>query len=106
MKEWKMQRGSQRERPEEVDKTSSPTTVYLRRKIERVEILTEGTEAGTSNEWQYEEMEMNRKEYDQMLLMQQVASENTSTIVASVTEFQESKVIDEYTMQLVEEGLL
>lgn len=106
MKEWKMQRGSQRESPEEVDKTSSPTTVYLRRKIERVEILTEGTEAGTSNEWQYEEMEMSRKEYDQMLLMQQVASENTSTIVASVTEFQESKVIDEYTMQLVEEGLL
>lgn len=106
MKEWKMQRGSQRERPEEVDKTSSSTTVYLRRKIERVEILTEGTEAGTSNEWQYEEMEMSRKEYDQMLLMQQVASENTSTIVASVTEFQESKVIDEYTMQLVEEGLL
>ena len=106
MKEWKMQRGSQRERPEEVDKTSSPTTVYLRRKIERVEILTEGTEAGTSNEGQYEEMEMSRKEYDQMLLMQQVASENTSTIVASVTEFQESKVIDEYTMQLVEEGLL
>ena len=106
MKEWKMQRGSQRERPEEVDKTSSPTTVYLRRKIERVEILTEGTEAGTSNEWQYEEMEMSRKEYDQMLLMQQVASENTSTIVASVTEFQESKVIDEYTMQLVEAGLL
>ena len=51
-------------------------------------------------------MEMSRKEYDQMLLMQQVASENTSTIVASVTEFQESKVIDEYTMQLVEEGLL
>ena len=43
MKEWKMQRGSQRERPEEVDKTSSPTTVYLRRKIERVEILTEGS---------------------------------------------------------------
>lgn len=106
MKEWKMQRGSQRERPEEVDKTSSPTTIYLRRNIKRVEIPVLGTEGEASKEWQYEEMELSRKEYEQMLLMRQVASENTSAIVESVTEFQKSKVIDEYTMQLVEEGLL
>jgi hypothetical protein len=49
---------------------------------------------------------MSAKEYESMILMQQVVSENTSGIVESVTQFQKDAVIDEYTEQLIEEGLI
>ena len=106
MKDWKMQHGTQPERPEEVDRTSSPTTVYLRRNIEQVEIpVSEGSEE-TVTQWQYEEKEMSVEEYNNMILMQQVVAENTQGIVESVTEFQREAVIDKYTEQLIEEGLI
>lgn len=57
-------------------------------------------------EWQYEEKEMTTEEYRQMILMQQVVTENTQGIVESVTQFQKEAVIDEYTTQLIEEGLI
>lgn len=57
-------------------------------------------------EWQYEEKEMSAEEYRQMNLMQQVVTENTQEIVESVTQFQKDAVIDEYTTQLIEEGLI
>lgn len=56
--------------------------------------------------WQYEEQELTTQEYENMILMQQVVSENTSGIVASVTQFQRDAVIDEYTEQLIEEGVI
>ena len=56
--------------------------------------------------WEYEEQEMSVEEYENMLLMQQVITENTSGIVESVTQFQKETVIDEYTAQLIEEGLI
>lgn len=60
----------------------------------------------TVSVWQYEEQELTAQEYESMILMQQVVSENTSGIVASVTQFQRDSVIDEYTEQLIEEGLI
>lgn len=57
-------------------------------------------------EWKYEEREMSVEEYNNMILMQQVVTENTQGIVESVTEFQKEAVIDEYTEQLIEEGLI
>ena len=60
----------------------------------------------TITEWQYEEKEMSVEEYNNMLLMQQIIAENTQGIVESVTEFQKEAVIDEYTEQLIEEGLI
>ena len=56
--------------------------------------------------WLREERELTLEEYHQMALMQQVVTENTQGIVASVTEFQKGAVIDEYTMQLIEEGII
>lgn len=56
--------------------------------------------------WLREERELTLEEYHQMALMQQVVAENTQGIVASVTEFQKEAVIDEYTMQLIEEGII
>ena len=60
----------------------------------------------TVSVWQYEEQELTAQEYESMILMQQVVSENTSGIMASLTQFQRDAVIDEYTEQLIEEGLI
>lgn len=107
MKEWRIVTGSQEERPEEVDRTSSLSTVYLRRNIKQVEKEVEGeSEARVEKEWQYEEQELTVAEYEQMLLMQEIVEKKTEGIVESVTQFQKEVVIDEYTMQLIEEGLI
>ena len=54
-----------------------------------------------------EEIRLNLKEfYENMALMKSVVEENTSGIVESVTQFQKDAVIDEYTQQLIEEGLI
>ena len=39
-------------------------------------------------------------------LRQEVVASNTTGIVESVTQFQKDAVIDEYTQQLIEEGLI
>lgn len=108
MTDWKKVTGTQPNKPEEVDRTSSPSTVYLRKNIEQVIREIEGSDGKMQNvtEWQYDEREMTVEEYENMVLMKSVVKENTSGIVESVTQFQKNKVIDEYTMQLVEEGLL
>ena len=108
MRDWHKVTGTQEERPEEIDRTSSPMVVYLRRNIEQLETQVESASGGTQTvkEWQYEEKEMTVNEYENMLLMQQAVTENTSEIVESVTQFQKETVIDEYTQQLIEEGLI
>ena len=52
------------------------------------------------------QLEMSREEYDRLTLMQEVVASNTTGIVESVTQFQKDAVIDEYTQQLIEEGLI
>lgn len=106
MKDWKTATGTQLERPAEVDRESSPTTVYLRKNIRQVEQKKAENSEETVSVWQYEEQELTAQEYESMILMKQVVSENTSGIVASVTQFQRDAVIDEYTEQLIEEGLI
>ena len=108
MTDWKKVTGTQPERPEEIDRTSSPSTVYLRKNIEQVEKEVEGADGKiqTVTEWQYDEKEMTVEEYENMALMKSVVEENTSGIVESVTQFQKDAVIDEYTQQLIEEGLI
>ena len=104
MKEWREVFGTETVRPEEFDTQQSPTTVYQRRNIKQT---TKTEEDGTKvTGWQREEREMTVEEYHQMMLMQQVISDNTSAIVESVTGFQKEAVIDEYTQQLIEEGLI
>lgn len=81
--------------------------MYLRRNIKQVEKEVEGETGGqTEKEWQYEEQELSVAEYEQMILMQQVVEKKTEEIMESVTQFQKEAVIDEYTMQLIEEGLI
>lgn len=106
MTDWKKVISSQPDQPSEVERTSSPTTVYFRRNIEQIERKVSEDTDEMVIEWQYEEMEMSVEEYNNMILMQQVVTENTQGIVESVTEFQREAVIDEYTQKLIEEGVI
>ena len=106
MTDWKKVTGTQPDKPEEIDRTSSPLTVYLRKNIEQVTREVEGSNGEMATEWQYDEKEMTVEEYENMALMKTVVEENTSGIVESVTQFQRDAVIDEYTQQLIEEGLI
>ena len=56
--------------------------------------------------WKREERELTIAEYEQMILVQEIVRDHASEIIGSVTEFQKEAVIDEYTLQLVEEGVL
>lgn len=104
MKEWREVFGTEAAKPEELDTQQSPTTVYQRRNIKR-ETRTEPDGKNVTG-WMREERELTLEEYHQMMLMQQIVAENTQGIVDSVTEFQKGAVIDEYTMQLIEEGII
>ena len=106
MTDWKKVTGTQLDKPEEIDRTSSPLTVYLRKNIEQVTREVEGSNGEMATEWQYDEKEMTVEEYENMALMKTIVEENTSGIVESVTQFQRDAVIDEYTQQLIEEGLI
>lgn len=104
MKEWREVFGTEATKPEEFDVTASPTTVYQRRNI-RQETKTEADGKKVTG-WQREERELTLEEYGQLKLVQEVVKENTSEIVTSVTEFNENEVIDRYTQQLIEEGVI
>lgn len=80
--------------------------MYLRKNIEQVTREVEGSNGEMTTEWQYDEKEMTVEEYENMALMKTIVEENTSGIVESVTQFQRDAVIDEYTQQLIEEGLI
>lgn len=106
MKDWKTVTGTQPERPAEVDLESSPTTVYMRKNIRQVEQKEAEDSEETVSVWQYEERELTLREYEELNLIREVVSDNTAEIVTSVTQFQKDAVIDEYTLQLIEEGVL
>ena len=79
MTEWKVVTGSQKERPLDIDRLSSPVTVYLRRNIEQVTRVDE--ESGTAiTEWRYEEKQMSKEEYNSLLLTQ-MATEDMKALV-------------------------
>lgn len=101
MKEWRKVFGTEAEMPEEFDTTQSPSTVYQRRNVKKV-TKTEA-DGNKVTGW---EREMTLAEYEQMKLMSEIFSDNTSGIIASVTKFQKDAVIDEYTQKLIEEELI
>ena len=63
MTDWKKVFGSQDVKPAEFDSTSSPSTVYQRKNIERVTIKSV---FGDSDFWQYDERTMSHDEYSKL----------------------------------------
>ena len=58
---WRTVQGSQPERPEAIDKTSSASVVYLRRNIHRVVVQQESNPPVVL--WEYEEATVSQEEF-------------------------------------------
>lgn len=95
MTEWKSVKGSQETKPAEIEKTYG--TVYLRKNIEQIEVEDVTTEE-TVTLWQYDEKQFTEEEYNQYTMI----NESTESILA----FRKQEVVDEYTLELLEEGLI
>lgn len=94
MADWKIAHSAIEAYPEEVDTTSSPTTVRVRRNIHEVELP--GMEEGeTTKVYEFEEKLYTKDEYAMI-----------KSIDETVRVRHESDIIDEYTEALVEEGIL
>lgn len=78
-------------KPEELDTTSSPTTVFERRNIEEVEPINDVD----NKMYKYEERTWTQEEYS---ISQAVAN--------TVSLKHESDIIDNYTNQLIKEGVI
>ena len=61
MTDWKKVQGSQVERPQEWDTTTSAVVVYQRKNIERITV--EDMDGKTAELWQHDEREMSYDEY-------------------------------------------
>lgn len=67
MTDWKTVYDSRSATPEELDDTSSSSTVYERRNIRRETVTVGGGEdAATMEQWVYEQREYTRAEYEMM----------------------------------------
>lgn len=93
MTEWKKSSAPYDYKPEEIDTTSSPTTVYQRRNFK--EVVRTDIDGNEEKYWEYEERKFTRAEY------------SMASIVAERVEIKhESDIIDAYTEELVEGGLI
>lgn len=78
MTDWKVVQGSQLNKPEEFDVTSSPTTIYQRRNIQKVTV--ENNDSSTEL-WQYEERELTIEEYNKLnIQLKQTVEQNRADI--------------------------
>lgn len=82
--EWKRVEGYQDKRPEEVDTTSSPSTVYLRRNISEITNRdAEGRETEGTH-WQYDETQLSRQEFS--IISQALTLENQRAMDETLAE--------------------
>lgn len=99
MTEYRLAESMQSESPLEIDTTSSPNVVYQRKNIKEV------AEQGNVDDfdykpkhWKYEERELTQDEYAQYLISMEQAKE--------INEHSDEEAIDNYTRQLMDEGVL
>lgn len=99
MTEYKLVEGMQSDKPLDIDTTSSPNIVYQRKNIKSVEATgSEDDFTYKPKHWEYEERELTQDEYSQYL----IAIEQ----VQAINEHSENEAIDNYTMQLMQEGII
>lgn len=99
MTDYRLVENMETDTPAEIDATSSPNVVYQRKNIKSVK------ESGSEKEnnykpahWEYEERELTKDEYSQYLIAMEQAE--------VINEHSDNEAIDNYTMQLMEEGAL
>ena len=99
MTEYKLVESMQSDKPLDIDTTSSPNIVYQRKNIKLVEATwSEDDFAYKPKHWEYEERELTQDEYSQYLIAMEQAKE--------INEHSDEEAIDNYTRQLMDEGVL
>jgi len=99
MTAWIKSQCGYNDKPAALDTTSSPTTVYERRNFTEITVpaIEEGEEE--TKMWEYEERTYTKEEYDMI-------SSTCDNIVPMINFKHDNDIIDEYTLNLIEEGLL
>lgn len=99
MTEYKLVESMQSDKPLDIDTTSSPNIVYQRKNIKLVEATgNEDDLTYKPRHWEYEERELTQDEYSQYLIVMEQAKE--------INEHSDEEAIDNYTRQLMDEGVL
>lgn len=99
MTEYRLIESMQSDKPLDIDITSSPNIVYQRKNIKSVEATgSEDDFAYKPKHWEYEERELTQDEYSQYLIAMEQAE--------AINEHSDNEAIDNYTMQLMNEGEL
>ena len=89
-------RAESREMPVEIDLTSSNGGVYVRKNI--VEETREDNDGNEYTVYCYDEMYLTHAEYERYLI--------TNAVVENIQLKHENDIIDSYTLQLFNEGVL
>ena len=99
MTAWIISQCGYNDKPAALDTTSSPTTVYERRNFKEVTVpaIEEGEEPTVM--WEYEERTFTKEEYDMI-------TATTESVAPAISFKHDNDIIDEYTINLIEEGLL
>jgi hypothetical protein len=92
--DWKVCYAGIDNKPAELDTTSSSAVVYVRRNFEEVD-SPEGPDGESRKQWKYEEQKIPKEQYEQAQLT-----------ASTITLRHESEIIDDYTVSLLEEGVL
>ena len=97
--EYVLVNGTQEEKPLEVDTVSSPSTVYLRKNIKGIEAVGNPEDENyVPKHWQYEERAMTTGEYFNYQMAMKQAEE--------INRHSDQEAIDNYTRQLMDEGVI
>ena len=99
MTEYKLVESMQSDKPLDIDTISSPNIVYQRKNIKSVEATGNKDDfTYKPKHWEYEERELTQDEYSQYLIAMEQAKE--------INEHSDEEAIDNYTRQLMDEGVL
>ena len=99
MTEYKLVESMQLDKPIDIDTKSSPNIVYQRKNIKSVEATgSEDDFTYKPEHWEYEERELTQDEYSQYLIAMEQAKR--------INEHSDEEAIDNYTRQLMDEGVL
>lgn len=97
--EYRVVKGSQATRPAEIDTTSSPSTVYLRKEIKRI---TEVDEQGEETYlWQYEEAELTPEEYK--LYLAETENMTTQLLMQQINDLAATQEMTDVTAEIYHE---
>ena len=99
---YQKREGTQAEKPAELDRTSSPSTVYLRKNIvQKVRTDEDGTEVIV---WEYEEAEMTSAEFEKYeKLLIQAESPAIAQLQQQISELQMSQEMQTIDREIAEE---